>query len=109
MLAMVAELNERRIALVMGKRQRRQGGLLLLTDRQSKMLLTARRLHHRYLHGHYYHDETELSSIRDLTYWLLEEHAQNEGIKNPTKFEFHMNGKSAKEPLPRGTYDVYLQ
>ena len=107
MLGIVAELNARRIAMVMGRRQRRQGGLLLLTDAQSKLLLTARKLHQRYLQDHYQHDETELSAIRDLAYWLLEEHRLNENIKNPTPFTFDI--RSAKEPPTPGTYRVYLR
>ena len=109
MLGMVAELNVRRIAMVMNQRYKRLGGMLVLTEKQSNLLLTARKLHHRYLQDHYQHDESEQCAIRDLAYWLIEEHKLNVGIKEPTSFEYDMRKQVAKEPPARGTYRVLLE
>jgi len=108
MLGMVAELNVRRIAMVMNQRYKRLGGVLMLTERQSALLLTARKLHHRYLQDHYQHDESEQCAIRDLAYWLIEEHKLNIGNKEPTTFEFDMRRQVAKQQPAAGSYRVML-
>ena len=119
MLAFVAELNMRRIGMVMSRRQKRlTKGLILpaaamanhsLTERQLFMLATARKLHARYMRGTYQHDEDEISAIRDLAYWLIEEHAQNEGMPVTTRFIFDVRSKQVAMPPPAGRYKTYVQ
>ena len=110
MLAFVAELNGRRIAMVMGRRQKRQGGMLLVSEKQTRLLVNARRLHARYLANNYRHDEVEVSLLNELGNWLIEEHALNEGLKRAGKFTGMTNGKaSTKSMRPLGTYGVYLE
>lgn len=110
MLAFVAELNGRRIAMVMGNRQKRQGGMFLVSEHQMELLVVARKMHARYISDNYRHDETEIGMLNELGNWLLEEHALNEGLKTVGKFPPLTIGSSrVKSMLPIGTYQKHLE
>jgi hypothetical protein len=109
-LAMVAELNVRRVAMVMSRRQRRMGGMMLLTEQQTAMLATCRKMHQRYLQGDYRHHSSEVGTINDLCNWMLEEHAKNEHLLKVGTFnEFTPASASSKTKLPSGRYNDFTQ
>lgn len=109
MLAFVAELNGRRIDMVLNSRKQRLGGLDLFNERQVDLLATARKLHLRYSLGNYQHSETEVVAVNELGHWLLEEHAMNEGLPRVGTFP-PLTDRSASRrcPLPAGRYEQYL-
>jgi len=74
MLGIVAELNARRIPMIMGKMSQRAGGTLALSQGEIGWLQLARQLHHRYRLGDYRHDPNEAARIRDLCQWLVDSH-----------------------------------
>ena len=110
LLAFVAELNGRRIAMVMGKRQKRQGGMFLMSEHQMALLVVARKMHARYIADNYRHDEAEIGVLNELGNWLLEEHALNEGLKTTGKFAPFTIGNARERTMrPIGTYRKYLE
>lgn len=106
MLALVAELNTRRIAMVCGALAKRQGGNLILPRRVLELLTTARRLHHRYMAGHYHHEDNEADRIRDLCQWLVIEHRQLQGRAPTTAepFSWDATALTTKAEVPVDTY-----
>lgn len=120
MLAFVAELNVRRIKMVLAKRYRRKHGQPLLVmpngsvpididERVTGWLAVARKLHNRYLRDQYLHDDNEISAVRDLAYWLLEEHRLNEQLTTPTQWRFDATNMQCQTPPPHGRYAEYVQ
>lgn len=108
MLAMVAELNVRRINMVLNKRARRLGSIFLangqfnhqLSERQIALLATARKLHNRYERGQYRHSETELGMLNELAHWLIAEHRLNGNSVKAGKFAgLSPEAMTVKKPL----------
>ena len=105
MLGLVAELNTRRIAMISGKMAKRAGGRLDLARQTLELLGTARRLHHRYMHGDYRHEIAEAERLRDLCQWLVAQHNILEGRpEETTKIAWNAAALSQKTPLPADSY-----
>lgn len=86
MLGLVAELNARRIPMIMGKMAQKAGGRLNLSKRELEWLQIARMLHHRYTIGDRRHDPNEAAKLHDLCQWLVDQHRL-------------MQGRDAGEPI----------
>jgi len=105
MLALVAELNTRRISMILGREARRNGGELRLSPRNIALLTIARRLHHRFHNGDYRHHPDEAGKLRDLCDWLVARHRVNEGATpNGGNLQWDATKLTAKEPPAAGTY-----
>lgn len=108
MLALIAELNGRRIARVTGQMAKRSGGRLDLPQRVIEMLQTARRIHHRFAAGDYRHELSEQDRIRDLCQWLVEQHNLLQGRtstdKGATRMSWDGAALQAKTPVAPGAY-----
>jgi hypothetical protein len=109
MLALVAELNLRRMGMVLGRRQKRLGGMHLISETQWRWLLIARGLHHRFIGGHYLHTAEEASALNDLMLWLLEEHKQNEGLKEIGQFDFQNGRRLQTTVAPERDYEWHCE
>jgi hypothetical protein len=77
MLGLIAELNGRRIPMVLGKRVQRQGGVMGLTPNQEKKLVAVREIHNRFMQGKYRHTEREEGIVKWCCDFLVEQHATN--------------------------------
>lgn len=108
MLALVAELNGRRIAMICGKMAKQRGGRLDLPLRTLDLLTTARRMHYRYEKGDYRHDPGEADKLRDLCQWLVAQHRILSGQPVPeggdTPIPWDGTQLTAKTPPPALTY-----
>lgn len=105
MLALVAELNVRRITMVLGRELRKTGGRLDLSPVTVGWLQTARRLHHRYDRGDYRHEQDEAGRLRDLCCWLIARHRAANGAGNdPGSLEWDATRLTATVPPGAGTY-----
>ena len=110
LLAMVAELNVRRVGMVMTRRKKRMGGMVSLTEHQTSILATCRKMHQRYLLGDYRHEDAEVGVINELCHWLLSEHAKNEHLLTVGTFkEFTLSTASSKTKLVYGRYNDFIQ
>lgn len=105
MLAVVAELNVRRITMVLGRELRKTGGRLDLSPSTILWLQNARRLHHRYTAGDYRHEPDEAGRVRDLCHWLVSRHrAANGNTNDAGGMEWDATRMAATEPPGGGTY-----
>lgn len=105
MLALVAELNVRRITMVLGRELRKTAGRLDISPAAVQWLQTARRLHHRYDRGDYRHEPDEAGRVRDLCCWLIARHRANNGATNdPGRMEWDEQRLTATTPPGAGTY-----
>jgi hypothetical protein len=109
LLAFVAEVNVRRMPMVLGKRRRRLGGLFSLTEQQIGLVAAARKLHQKYLRGDYRHNVNDVSSMNELAMWLIEEHRMNEHLLTAAKFNpFTPATASRNSKLPPNRYNEYI-
>jgi len=111
MLGLIAELNARRVALVLGRYARRSGGQLDLAPKTLDMLMVARRLHHRYRNGDYRHSPNELGKIKDLCGWLVQRHRDLSANPPDTPVGQWWDAKkmTSKTPPAAGTYPGIIQ
>lgn len=107
MLALVAELNSRRIAMVGGRRVKRLGGLRMLSDKALVLLKTARTLHQRFMFGDYRHSDQEQGRIVELCNLLLQWHAENENA-SPPKPWVPTTMLTCKQACKEHAYDTIL-
>lgn len=116
MLAFVAELNVRRMQMVLSKRARRLGCVFLangsmdhhLSERQVALITLARKLHMRFMRGNYQHEESELSALNELAWWLIDEHRQNGDPVGGTFTGLQPSNMQQLVPLPRGRYEMHI-
>lgn len=109
MLALVAELNCRRIAMITTKLAKRGGGQLTLPKRTMELLTTARRLHHRFSAGDYHHDVAEQDRLRDLCQWLVQQHNVLQGKGEETaRFAWDAQALQAKTEMPPRAYQEIM-
>ena len=109
LLAFVAEVNVRRMPMVLGKRKRRLGGLYSLSEQQFRLIACARRLHQKFLMGDYRHVAADVSAMNELALWLLDEHRMNERLIKTGDFTpFTPVSASRKNKLPKGRYTEYI-
>lgn len=104
MLALIAEVATRRVAMVCGKMAGKNGGELRLDDREAEELKWMRRLHHRMMRGDYRMDENEWHRLRDLCNWLARRHAENYSQPEPGVITWSETALWATEPPEPGTY-----
>lgn len=108
MLGLIAEVFTRRAAMVCGKVAKTQGLTLkqfldTAPKRAQEGLKLVGQLHHRYLKGHYQHDEKELLRIESYCNWLVEIAHESVGqVGRPIQFQ--VAAMSSKEPCKPKTY-----
>lgn len=110
MLALVAELNVRRIPLVMGARMRKKGGVLALTPREQLLLKAARRMHDKYAGGDYTHEERDERLVKSCCDFLVEQHAQN--IGQTPRHDYAWDAAAwlrVQKPVADGSYELAMR
>ena len=78
LLAIVGELNVRRIALVTNMQMRRHDTMQIPPDIM-RCLVVARKLHQRFWQGDYRTDTKEIGHVKTLCEWLIVRHAEMNG------------------------------
>ena len=108
-MAFVAEINIRRMSMVLNKRKLRLGGLTAYSQKHITMIAISRRLHQRYLLGDYTHNDEEWKSMNELGFWLLEEHQLNEHSLTPVRWtQFTAVTVTCPTVRQPGTYENYI-
>lgn len=112
MLALVAELNMRRIGMVLGRRAKRLGAEAVggIPADRLRQLVAVRRLHIRYSDGIYKHAPNELAIVKDVCQWLVDEHAANQG-NSPKTLTFDDSSliRKSRTPLASDRYIAIVQ
>lgn len=104
MLALVGELNTRRIAKIGGILTARNGGIQPQLPRQlTKDLKTCRRLHYRYAVGNYTHSDQEEAAVLRAADWCVQLWAE---LHNQPQRQWDMSPAKLRtsEPPPPQSY-----
>lgn len=103
-LGLVAELNCRRIDMVLSLRMR-INETLHVPPLIMRHLLAVRKLHHRFKQGDLRVNEVELGHVKELAEWLLEQYAEcrNQTVRQDA-FQWHAAAMISTIPLPVDRY-----
>ena len=104
-LALVFEVNERRLPMMLEKISRLEGGPTSIGEQRLREIVTARSLNRRFLFGDYRADAMELGRLRSLCEWLVEQYALSHGrTPDAVPFEWNEPAMWSIDPLPDGQY-----
>lgn len=103
MLALIGDMNARRIARTYGKTMQLRGEVKV-PEAEMELLKIARMLHRRYSRGDYRHSEYELGQIIELMNILIQRHAHNIGA-DPRSIDIDLDAMVAPEKPPKGAYE----
>lgn len=108
MLGIVAELNVRRIPMVMGARVKRLGGVATLRPDEEQNLVKVREIHQRYMQGRYQHTDRELKQVKAVCDFLVIEHATCNNQDPRLDYGWDEGRMTSREPLCAGPKQQYI-